>query len=734
MASLSQARYSYVGLSFLFSFESRGEDESTLGKGSLGKTPRTRLVHVLVDPSLTIKPQVHVPQPSFGSLTEITPFKDGFFHHPPTLNPETAKDSYREAGMRLEYSPRALKLIREHRTVVFEYDTGGFVWIRPHKGDSLKEIVTDHAFKTYVVWSPYYDAYRLRQAGSIKFAKQAFENEDVQVQLRDFPQVRLRGISIPRKVNVTLYPFQRKAVEFIMQNNGRACVFDEMGLGKTITSATALLELAKKRKASRALIVAPNAVVEQWRGELVEKFNLEPTLVTSRRTLGERMSLYNAPLVVMNYELLRTDLELILQKNFDTLILDEVTRVKNLDTQTSEAAKKLIVRNVVALTGTPLENHLGELYNIVNIVKPGFFGRYHEDFLARFTLKFSGQGWQSSRPIVNPETLPELRRELRTISIRRTKAQVLKQLPSLTVQYVYTEPARNQKLIYDILQESLGETVLEEYAYSESDNAGPNPFTANRIRFYTLLREACADISMISGYLRRKQRENTEDAQSLRESPIFRKLLHALAHLEPENAKLVELKELVNDLTEQGHKIVVFSQFVQVVNLIQEELSAESIPTLVYHGQLSDDERTNHLRQFIEQSEYRILASTDAGQFGLNLQAADVVVNYDLPWNPARLQQRIARLHRIGQPNKVLAVNFVVKGTVEEHVRDILEGKRKLFRDVTVSEIAESEDLSLDELKEVFGFDMRRLADKIRERYGLRVESQNMRRVLNRVH
>ena len=680
---------------------------------------------------MAIQPEVHVPQPSFGSLVEITPFKDGFFRYPLTLNPEVAKETYRQAGLRLLYSPRALRLIREHRTVILEYDRDGVVWARPLKDDSLKEILDDRTFKTYVIWSPYYDAYRLRQAGSVKFAKQAFENEGVRVLLKNFPEteVRLAVIRLPRKVNVTLYPFQRKAVEFILRNNGRACLFDEMGLGKTITATAALLELVKQKKASRAIIVTPNAVVEQWHGELVEKFNLEPTLVSSRRTLSERMELYNDPLIVMNYELLRTDLELILQKNFDTLILDEVTRVKNWDTQTSEAAKKLIVRNVIALTGTPLENHLGELYNIVNIVQPGFFGRYNEDFLARFTLKLSGQGWQGSRPIVNPENLPELRREVRLVSIRRTKAQVLKQLPALTTQYVYTEPAKNQKMIYDILQESLGETVLEEYAYSTSDQEGPNPFTANRLRFYTLLREACADISMIAGYLRRKQRENTEDAHALRESPIFKKLIRVLANLEPENAKLVELKELVSELTEQGHKIVVFSQFVPVVNLIQDELSNLGIPTLVYHGQLSGDDRSMHLRQFIEQTEYRVLASTDAGQFGLNLQAADVVVNYDLPWNPARLQQRIARLHRIGQANKVLAVNFVVKGTVEEHVRDVLERKRKLFRDVTVSEIAESEDLSLDELREVFGFDMLKLAEKIREHYGLLVESSSGRRV-----
>jgi len=690
-----------------------------------------RYVRVFVDPSLRVQPAVHVPQPSFGSLVEITPVKDGFFQHPPTLNPLIAQKTYREAGLKLEYSPQAIKLIREHRTVIFEYDPEGFVWVTPLKDDPLRDILDDWTFKTYVLWSPYYDAYRLRQAGSLEFAKRTFEREGVRVQLKNFlqRQMRLRTIRSPGTVNVTLYPFQRKAVEFILRNDGRACLFDEMGLGKTISATTALLELLKHRKASRAMIVAPNAVIDQWREELVEKFNLRPTIVTSKRTLRERGTLYDDSLVVVNYELLRTDAEMIMQKGYDTLVLDEVTRVKNLDTQTSEAVKKLIVRNVIALTGTPLENHLGELYNIVNIVRPGFFGRYHEDFLSRYTLKLSGQGWSSSRPVINPETLPLLRKELRLVSIRRTKAQVLRQLPSLTMQYVYTEPAKNQRMIYDILQEGLSETVLEEYAFSTGEQEGPNPFTSNRIRLYTLLREACADISMIAGYLRRKQRESSLDAQSLRDSPIFRNLLRAVARLEPENAKLVELKELVEDLTEQSHKIVIFSQFVPVVNLIQDELEGKGISTLVYHGQLSNEERNANLKKFTTQAEYRVLASTDAGQFGLNLQAADVVVNYDLPWNPARLLQRIARLHRIGQTNKVLAVNFVVKGTIEEHVRDVLERKRKLFRDVTVSDITESEDLTLDELREIFGFDMLKLAAEIRERYGLRFEKPEAKKL-----
>jgi len=690
-----------------------------------GETRKKRLRRLTVDPSLAIRPEFQVPQPSFGTLANLTPFTDGFFHHPKTLDPESAKEAYREAGFRLQYSPQALKQIHDHRTLEFEYDPEGFVWVRALKEDSVKDIVDDQTMKTFLTWSPYYDAYRLRQAGSLKFAKEAFEEQGVTVRLRNFPvgtsvEKRIRA---PANANVTLYPFQRRAVEFILQNDGRVCLFDEMGLGKTITATTSLLELVRQRKASRALIVSPNAVVEQWRSELVEKFNLNPTLVTSKKHLRERMALYDDALVILNYELLRTDLELIIQKEFDTLILDEVTRVKNWDTQTSEAVKKLITRNVIALTGTPFENHLGELYNIVNIVRPGFFGRYNEDFLAKYTIKVSGQGWQATHPILNPDSLPDLRTQLSRMSIRRTKNQVLRQLPALTMQYVYTEPARNQRIIYDILQTGLGETILDEYEYSQSGEEGPNPFTANRIRLYTLLREACADISMIAGYLHRKQRENTKDAMALRESPIFKKLIRVVSRLEPENAKLFELKELVRDLTEQGHKLVIFSQYVPVVNLIQDELSNEGTSTLVYHGQLSEDARIKALKDFTEKPDYTVLASTDAGQFGLNLQAADVVVNYDLPWNPARLQQRVARLHRIGQINKVLAVNFIVKGTVEEHVRDVLERKRKLFRDVTVSEIAESEDLNLNELKEIFGFDMRKLAEKIREQYGLRFET-----------
>jgi len=687
---------------------------------------KSELQRVIVNRSLIIRPPSHIPEPTFGILKNLIPYRDEAFHHPTTLNPEVAKAAFLEAGFNLVYSREARKIIRENRSVLFEYDPTGYVWVKSQKDAPLRELFDDKTLKTYLVWSPYYDCYRLRQSGSTPFVLKYLKEQGIEVTLKDFPtESPLTGLAITEKANVKLYPFQQKAVEFVLRNDGRACIFDEMGLGKTISATAALIELVSANKARRAIIAAPNAVLEQWRDEMVNKFSLNPTLVTSRYRLEERTKLYAEPLIVINYELLRTDVELILKEAFDTLILDEVTRVKNWDTQTSEAVKRLPVRNVIALTGTPLENHVGELYNIVNIVQPGFFGRYHEDFLARYTTRSTGLGWQTAHPSINPYTLSELREKLAKVSIRRTKSKVIKQLPSLTMEYVYTEPARNQKMIYEILETSLGETLIDEYTFSVNQTEGPNPFTANRLRLYTLLREACADISMIAGYLRRKQREDTNDARLLRQSAVFTKLIHTLAKLEPENAKLAELKELVKDLAEQEHKIVVFSQFVPVIKLVQDELENEGILCAAYHGQISHDERSANLKRFIEHPNITVLASTDAGQFGLNLQVADVIINYDLPWNPARLQQRIARIHRIGQANKVLAINFVVKGTIEEHVREILERKRKVFKDVTVSDLTETETFGMDELRELFGVDMKKLAANIQQRYGIRMETSH---------
>jgi SNF2 family DNA or RNA helicase len=659
-----------------------------------------------VGETLRFRPPFQVPQPTLGEILEIANYEDEEFELSPTLNPRVAEERFAKAGIQLTFSREALRRINAARQVTFEYDPSGRVWIRTPEGISLKDVLDDKRLKTFAVWNNFHEAWKLRQAGAVSFAKTALEAEDVPVVLKGFDRVRqkLTEIGVPAKTRVRLYPFQRRAVQFILKRDGRAGLFDEMGLGKTITSTQAVLALARQGKAKRVLIVAPAALLDQWRNELVDKFGLRPTVVTSKASLGERARLYDDPLVVMNYELLRIDLELILEKQFDTVILDEATRVKNWETQTSEAVKTLMVQNLIALTGTPLENHLRELYNIVNIIEPGFFGRYKEDFVTSHAT-FQPDG-RPDVPLLTPHGAEQLRAKLAQISIRRTKGEVLDELPSLVTEYLYVEPAPNQRRVYDLLQLDLGKAIVAEARYAEKSFEGPNPFTGNRIRLFNLLRETCADISMIRNYLDRKEKEETSDALELRSSKFFHQLKRYVSRLEPENAKLAELQELAGDLVEQRHKIVIFSQYVPVVQLVGETLGRLGLNVLLYHGSLSSDERTENLHRFSQDPDAQILASTDAGQFGLNLQVADVVINYDLPWNPARLQQRIARLHRIGQANKVLAVNFVVKGTIEEYVREILESKKELFQQVTGTRLVEEEELPLDKLRQIFRVDL----------------------------
>ncbi len=663
---------------------------------------RVEELRVVVDESLRFRVPFQVPQPTFGELLEISRYEDGNFELPPTLNPELARTSFASAGIQLSFTREALRKISETRRVTFEYDPSGRVWIRTPDGISLRDLLEDRLLKTFAVWNNFHEAWRLKQAGAVSQARAALEADGIQVILEGFERrrPRLPELIVPRTSKVRLYSFQKRAVGFILKRDGRAGLFDEMGLGKTITSTQAVLSLARLGKARRVLIVAPAALLDQWKNELKEKFNLESTIVSSKASLGQRAELYDEPLVVMNYELLRVDLELVLEKQFDTVILDEATRVKNWDTQTSDAVKTLIVRNLIALTGTPLENHLRELYNIVHIIQPGFFGRYKEDFLAAHaTINAAAR---PDVPVLTAQGAEKLREKLGEISIRRTKAEVLAELPSLATEYVYLDPAPNQRRVYDLLQLDLRKAIVAEARHAAKSFEGPNPFTANRIRLYSLLKETCADISMIRNYLERKEKEDSADAEELRRSNFFHQLRRYVSSLEPENAKLSELRALAGELVEQGHKMVIFSQYVPIVRLIETMLAEQGVKALLFHGGMSSEERDENLRRFSEDPGLKVLASTDAGQFGLNLQIADVVINYDLPWNPARLQQRIARLHRIGQQNKVLAVNFVVKGTIEEYVREILESKKELFRQVTGTDLVVEEELPLETLQQIF--------------------------------
>ncbi len=174
-------------------------------------------------------------------------------------------------------------------------------------------------------------------------------------------------------------------------------------------------------------------------------------------------------------------------------------------------------------------------------------------------------------------------------------------------------------------------------------------------------------------------------------------------HLEPENSKLSELLELLEALLENEHKVVIFSQYAQIVNVISEALTKQKVSNVTHTGTISAGVKQTVLKQFKTNKSIKVLVASDSAQYGLNLQEADVVINYDLPWNPAKLQQRISRLHRIGQKIRVLAINLLVKDTVEENVKETLKEKADLFKTITGTDLIETEVIPVQLLMKWFG-------------------------------
>jgi len=686
---------------------------------------------VTVDADMKIK-LPYLKREIFDRIRAVTPYRDGYYGIPLRSTKselDRIRKAYKEEGFELELSPEAFKGAK-HLTL---RKVGGKV--RVESGVFIKDLLPDNVLKTFCRWDPAWRHWFLRQTGAVTIAKEAFEKAGVKVTLEGLEpeNTSLPKIQPPSQVNVTLYPFQQKGVRFILRKKGRAGLFDDVGLGKTIQATQAVLELAKHHRAKRVLVLAPSSLLYQWDSELRGKFNLEATIVTSKLSQEERVKAYENPLVLVNYELFRRDLDVVLTKQFDTLILDEVTRAKNYYTQLSDAVKAIIADNVIALTGTPIENRLSELYNIVNIVKPGFFGRW-SDFVEAYGEK---DGW--GNVFLGREKVKALRAKLREVSIRRTKKQVLPQLPELAMEWVTVTLSPNQKKLYEYIEaeyvrelkksrkitpEDIANSIIGSYdeavknldveefmskleklnieSFQDSVTNQPpigeriikNPF--QRLTKLTLLREICADVSMLRNYVTDVNSRKDKQADVMRRDPFFTTLRKLVQEMEWENPKLDELLEIL-DAIKENHKAVVFTQFAQIVSVISNALTAKKIRYVAVTGEgMRAEEKNRAIQRFLSDENVRVLVTTDTMQYGMNLQSAtNVVMNYDLPWTVAKLYQRIGRVVRIGQSaHKVVAINLMVQDTVEEHIRDIVEKKAELFKDVTGTNLMEEARMS----------------------------------------
>ena len=443
-------------------------------------------------------------------------------------------------------------------------------------------------------------------------------------------------------LTVPLYDYQTRGALFLACR-GRSILGDDMGLGKTIQTLAAIELLARERGIGRVLVVAPASVKYQWESE-IKKFTGRATQVIDGSP-EERKEQYTTVTFyrLVNYEQVVRDRAAINAWKPDVIVLDEAQRIKNWASKTAKEVKRLISRYAIVLSGTPLENKLEELFSIVQFVDERRFGPAFQFLNDHRVLDDKGN-------IVGYRNLDTIRERLEPIFLRRTRGEVLTQLPARTDTTIYVELSDEQRTPYEEQRTTLAR-LLQKGFLSEIDRKRVLASLAN-------MRLLCDSTFLFD--------------KTTNVSP-----------------KLVEFAELIRDLvplTPGGqatpHKLVVFSQWETMLNLAAEVLDRLGVGYALLHGGMPGKDRKAVMATFNTDPDCKVFLSTDAGGTGLNLQVADTVVNLELPWNPAVLEQRIARVHRMGQSRPVRVVNFITRGTVEESVLRTLEQKKLLFAGV----------------------------------------------------
>lgn len=447
---------------------------------------------------------------------------------------------------------------------------------------------------------------------------------------------------LPEAFRHILRDYQREGVDFLSDRilyGAGPLLADDMGLGKTI-QVLALLESWRQSRPGqpcRALVVCPAAVISVWQQQAAR---FCPALPVSAHigNAGRRqrtLSCWEDGLLVCHYGIARQDLEALANRDFDFIILDEAQNIKNPKAQSTIAIKQIKARHRVALTGTPLENRLADLWSIMDFLNPGLLGTL-DDF----------SGWSGAA-----DGLHALARRIGPLMLRRTKTLVAGQLPPRTVDVRMVSMTPHQRELYRREQQ------------------------ANRVRIHD-----CGAMGVLAALTR------------LRQLCCSTELLYKEECAGEENggsAKLQYLLEKCAELISAGHSVLVFSQFTTMLDIIRREMDAAGIPNMIVTGQTPLEQRAKIVDDFNGSEEERVLLlSLKAAGTGLTLTRADYVFLYDPWWNPAVENQAIDRTHRIGQTRPVFAYRLVTEDSVEEHVLTLLREKQELF-DAVVDGAAE---------------------------------------------
>jgi len=445
---------------------------------------------------------------------------------------------------------------------------------------------------------------------------------------------KLRGL-----LKARLYPYQAEGALFAVRA-GRVLIGDDMGLGKTIQAIAAAEILARHFGVTKVLVICPTSLKYQWQNEITRFSGRDKKairVINGGRAQRQKYYALDDFCKITNYEKLQPDLDLIASWAPELVIVDEAQRVKNWNTIAARALSRIDSAYAIVLTGTPLENKLEELISIVQFVDQHRLG-------PTWKLLNDHQVKDEGGRVTGYTGLGKIGETLAPIMIRRRKSEVLQQLPRRTDQNLLV-PMTEMQMTYHRENSEVVAKIVHRW---------------RKTRFLS----------------DKDQRRLTCALQNMRMSCNSTYLLD---HETDHGMKADELAALLDGLLADAEaKVVVFSQWTRTHDIVIRRLEARRIGYVSFHGGVPSDKRPNLVERFRNDPDCRVFLSTDAGGTGLNLQHASTVVNMDLPWNPAVLEQRIARVHRIGQKRPVQVINFVAKGTIEEGMLSVLAFKRSL--------------------------------------------------------
>ena len=455
----------------------------------------------------------------------------------------------------------------------------------------------------------------------------------------NFKQARNKKLQVYKPENAILRDYQIKGINWLQNivNYGFGGILaDEMGLGKTLQTIMFVKSRLEEDRNREILIVSPTSLIYNWESEFL-KFapDIKVKVIAEVRPKREKIfeELHNYEVFITSYGLLREDLDKYKEVKYDTFVIDEAQAIKNVNALITQSVKQIVATNKIALTGTPIENSISELYSIFDFIMPGYFGS-----ITNFNKKYgkllneSDDLKQSFHSLVNPFIL------------RRKKVDVLKELPDKIERNIVVDLGNIQKKYYLMEVKKVNDQL--------KNSVSEGTFSKNKmliLQSLTRLRQICISPSLY------------------------------VENYEGENAKIEALIETVSNAILENHKILIFSQFTSALSLIKKEFLERNIDYYYLDGSTKAMDRIRLVNEFNESNNVSVfLISLKAGGNGLNLTSADIVMHLDPWWNPAVENQATDRAHRIGQKNVVEVIKFIAKGTIEEKILKLQGMKKEL--------------------------------------------------------